>query len=66
VAGLSGGIYTPTTVKVRCRSGRRADLELSAEDVRILVSDDGFLDWVGRDMPERLEELTSAAADLDR
>jgi hypothetical protein len=66
VTALTSGIYSPTTVKVRCRTGRRADLELSAEDTRIVVGDSAFLDWVGRDMPELLDEATSAVAALDR
>jgi hypothetical protein len=65
VSALTSGIYTPTTVKVRCRTGRRADLGLSAQDVRILVGDPAFLDWVGQDMPELLDEATSAVVALD-
>ena len=65
VAALTSGIYTPTTVKVRCRTGRRADLGLSAQDVRTLVGDPAFMDWVGQDMPGLLDEVTSAVAALD-
>jgi len=65
VAALTSGIYTPTTVKVRCRTGRRADVDLSAEDVETLIGDPVFVDWVGHDMPERLDEVVSAVAELD-
>ncbi len=36
VAGLTGGIYVPTTVEVRCRNGRRGDIELDADDLERL------------------------------
>jgi hypothetical protein len=65
VAALTSGIYTPTTVRVRCRTGRRADFDLSERDVATLVGDPAFLDWVGHEMPERLDEVTSAVAALD-
>ena len=62
VTALTSGIYAPMTTKVRCRSGRRADLELTEEDVRSIVSDERFLDWVGADLPERLDEVQTAHA----
>ena len=67
VSGLTSGIYTPTTMKVRCQDGRRADVELDEADVAAIVAEPDFLLWVGAEMPERLEEVTSArAALLDR
>lgn len=66
VTALTSGIYTPTTVRVRCRRGRRADIDLSEQDVETLVGDPAFLGWVGQDMPERLDEVASAVAAPDR
>ena len=62
VTGLTVGIYSPTTLKIRCQTGRRADLELSAEDVERIVLDERFLEAVGEVMPERLEEVREAQA----
>ena len=62
VAGLTSGIYTPTTVRVRCDDGRRTALELSAEDVRRVVGDDSFRALVAAEMPERLADLDAAQA----
>jgi len=62
VAGLTSGIYTPTTVTVRCHDGRRAALELTGEDVALLVADESFTAWVAAEFPERLEEVIAAQA----
>ena len=62
VAGLTSGIYAPTTVRVRCRDGRRAALELSAEDVRQVVGDESFRALVAAEMPERFADLEAAQA----
>lgn len=64
VSALTSGIYTPTTLKVRCAEGRRADVNLDAADVEAIVSDASFRDWVGREMPERLDEVAAAQAAL--
>ena len=66
VTALTGGIYSPTTVKVRCARGRRADLELSSEDVRHIVSSGEFLERVDLMMPERMGEARTALDALDR
>jgi hypothetical protein len=60
VTGLTGGIYSPTTLKVRCRNGRRADLELSTDDVQVIVADERFLEWVRQELPSRLEDVAAA------
>ena len=60
VTGLTAGIYTPTTVKIRCQTGRRSDIELSSEDVQRIVLDERFLEAVEAAMPERLEEVRAA------
>lgn len=66
VAGLTSGIYTPTTLRIRCRGGRRAAMELSAEDVERIVSGDAFEALVAAEMPERLAEVAEARAALAR
>lgn len=64
VAGLTSGIYTPVTLKVRCRDGRRAALELTAEDVKRIVAEDSFEELVAAELPERLPEVAGARAAL--
>ena len=67
VTALTSGIYSPTTVKVRCQRGRRADLELDEADVAAMVAQPEFLLWVGVDMPELSDEVAAAqVALLDR
>jgi hypothetical protein len=67
VSGLTGGIFTPTTVTVRCADGRRHDMALSAEDMASLAASPRLLDWVDQAMPERHEEVAAAQATfLDR
>jgi hypothetical protein len=63
VSALTSGIYSPTTVQVRC-ADRRATLDLEAEDVARIVSDPAFLSWVGEVAPDRLTEARSAQLDL--
>ena len=65
VSALTSGIYTPTTLKVRCADGRRAALELEGEDVARIVADPGFLEWVEHDLPDREEEVAAAQAALN-
>lgn len=46
VAALTGGIYTPTTVEVRCRDGRRGALDFDRDDLRTIGQEPAFLEWV--------------------
>ena len=62
VAGLTSGIYTPTTVRVRCRDGRRAALELSAEEMRAVAGDESFRAQGADELPERLADVEAALA----
>jgi len=64
VTGLTAGIYTPTKLTVRCADGRRADVDLTEEDIGRIVADPGFREWVARTMPERLDEVVAAQATL--
>jgi Bor protein len=65
VGALTSGIYYPSTVTVKCRGGRRADLEFSGEDVERIVSDPAFLEWVQVMAPEDAEEVEAALLALD-
>lgn len=66
VGALTGGIYSPTTVEVRCRGGRRSDLELTGEDVQRIVSDPAFLEWVQVLAPADAAAVEAAQLALDR
>jgi len=67
VAALTSGIYSPTTLRVRCERGGHADLGLDEADVAAIVAEPDFLLWVGAEMPERRDEVAAAqAALLDR
>lgn len=60
VAALTTGIYTPTTLKIRCQDGRRSAVDLTSEDVETIVGDEAFLVWVGQDLPEQADEVARA------
>lgn len=60
VAALTAGIYTPTTVQIRCADGRQASLKLDGLDVALMVGDRRFVYWVATEMPERLPEVVAA------
>jgi hypothetical protein len=59
VSALTGGIYSPTTVKVRC-VGATVILELDDADVARIVADPRFLSWVAERAPDRLAEAREA------
>jgi hypothetical protein len=42
VSALTSGIYTPTTLRLRCDDGRVAQIQLSADDVHRIVTDARF------------------------
>ena len=56
VGALTGGIYTPTTVTIRCDSGRLAEVGLSESEVIAIVRSPAFLERVQMVMPGRLQE----------
>jgi hypothetical protein len=64
VAALTSGIYTPTTLRIHCADGNRMAVRLDEDDVARLVADEGFLEWVGHEMPERRDEVAAAQAAL--
>jgi hypothetical protein len=42
VSALTSGIYTPTTLRIRCDNGRQAAVALGSDDVRRIVEDEAF------------------------
>jgi hypothetical protein len=60
VAAFVGGIYNPTTVTVRCEGGGMSEIQLSADDVHAIVTDERFVDLVEELAPERLLEVLMA------
>jgi hypothetical protein len=62
VSALTSGIYTPTTLRVRCQDGRTAGISLGSDDVRRIVTDERFAEWVRVDAPQRLSAVVAAQA----
>lgn len=59
VGVLTGGLYMPTTVQVRCAGGSVA-LDLTSEEVERIVTSTAFLDRIGEEAPSRLRDVESA------
>ena len=59
VEALTIGIYAPRTLRLRCEDGGAVSIPLESDDVRRIVSDGRFADWVAVAAPE----LWSAVAD---
>ena len=65
VSVLTVGIYSPTTVKIRCQGGRSAEVELSERDVIGILTAPAFMEWIEATMPERIEEARLGRQALD-
>ena len=63
---LTGLIYLPTTVEIRCDDGKAAQVVLEEQEVAEIVSDARFLDLVLEVAPERLVETRTAFASFER
>ena len=63
VAVLTGGIYSPTTVRVRCAGGM-ASLDLAPAELARVVSAPQFLAWVRVAKPQDLERVSRSRDDL--
>ena len=61
VAALTSGIYTPRTLRLRCGDGGTASIPLESDDVRRIVSDERFADWVALAAPELLNAVVASA-----
>ena len=56
VGALTGGIYVPRTIQVRCATGW-ADVDLNEDELRRITSDPIFLDWVAAVLPGRVTDV---------
>ena len=56
VSVLTSGIYSPTTVTIRCAGGRSGDLELTEGEVMTILASPRFLERVEDLLPDRLGE----------
>lgn len=56
VSVLTGGIYTPTTVTIRCARGGSTDIDLEESDLMTILSSPAFLERVEDLAPHRLAE----------
>jgi hypothetical protein len=61
VSALTSGIYTPTTLRLHCQDGGTASIPLGIDDVRRIVSDERFPDWVRSDAPELFGSVVEAS-----
>ena len=57
VAVITGGIYTPTTLTIRCATGQRVDIVLSEEKILSILHAPAFRERVAVLLPDRLHEL---------
>lgn len=60
VAALTSGIYTPTTVTIRCDDGEDADVELDPGEVMTILGAPAFLHRVEELLPARFHEADIA------
>lgn len=56
VTVLTTGIYSPTTVTVRCEGGRAVDVALSERDVIGILTAPAFMERIKGMVPDRIEE----------
>ncbi len=56
VSVLTAGIYTPTTVTIRCDTGQSVDVALTEGEVTAILAAPAFMLRVQKLVPDRLEE----------
>ena len=56
VSALTFGIYSPTTVTIRCEGGQSAEVDLSERDVIGILTAPAFMERLEAVIPGRLEE----------
>ena len=61
VGVLTGGIYAPRTIQIRCTTGR-ADLDLNKDELRRITSDPMFVEWVEAVLPTLVTDVVAAQA----
>ena len=62
---LTSGIYTPTTVTIRCSTGQSAQLQLSRKEVISILSAPAFRERMETVLPGRLPNVESGIEALD-
>ncbi len=65
VAVLTTGIYTPTTVSIRCDTGQRAQLQLSRKEIVSILSAPAFRERLETVLPGRLPNVESGIEALE-
>ena len=63
VAALTGGIYSPHTVRIRCGDGT-ALLELDEGDLARILSAPEFMAWLHESAPERVDAVNQVRREL--
>ena len=66
VAVLTSGIYTPTTVTIRCSTGQSAQLQLSRKEVVSILTAPAFRERLETVLPGRFRELESGIEALEK
>jgi len=66
VAILTSGIYTPTTVTIRCDDANRAEVELDDGEVMTILTAPSFLDRVEEVVPVHIDEAQAGARALQQ
>ena len=59
VTALTGGIYAPTTVTIRCSTGQSAQLQLSKKEIVSILTAPAFRERVETVLPGRLRNVDS-------
>ena len=65
VTFLTSGIYTPTTVTIRCSTGQSAQLQLSRKEIVSIVTAPAFRERLETVLPGRLREVESGIEALE-
>lgn len=66
VAGLTAGIYTPTTVTIRCDRGGSMGLTLDENEVTTILTNPAFLEGVRHFLPEQYDRAAEGVRALDQ
>ncbi len=65
VTALTGGIYAPTTVTIRCSTGQSAQLQLSRKEVISILTAPAFRERVETVLPGHLRKVDSGIEALE-
>ena len=65
ISVLTTGIYTPTTVTIRCSTGQSAQLQLSRKEIVSILTASAFRKRLETVLPGRLREVESGIEALE-